>query len=181
MAMRNYSAMLDAKLLRSIDELHGRYGEAYERVQRQTKYPANSVAENLKRATAVAQERGLSTPAFEPAPEPKPPEPANNNLCRGCAGTGVDYSVHPRMVQAARGPWLIGPKNRPFTPMGTRLLGLGVVPGEPLGELLQTFATLRAEGREIRHEAGEGIPFPLTDADLCTWCDGWGVATEGKP
>jgi hypothetical protein len=66
------------------------------------------------------------------------------------------------------------------TPAGTRLLGLGVASGEPLAELLETFATLRAQGREIRHEAGEGIPFPLTDADLCTWCDGWGVATEGK-
>lgn len=184
MAMRNYGAMLDEKLLRCIRELHGQYGEAYERVQRQARYPANSVRRNLENATTVARERGLSTPAFEPPPKPKPaPEPANNNLCRGCAGTGVDYSVHPRMVQAARGPWQIGPLNsaRPFTPAGTRLLGLGVVSGEPLAELLETFATLRAQGREIRHEAGEGIPFPLTDADLCTWCDGWGIATEGKP
>jgi hypothetical protein len=175
MAMRNYGAMLDEKLLRCIDQLRGEYGEAYDRVMRQREWPANSVAENLRVATGIAEARGLMTGtsrARRPEPEPEPEKV--NTICRGCGGTGVDHSVPTRMLQVAQGPWNIGPK-----PGAKRLttkvvqLGLGVQFGQPLALLLATIAKAHAEGREVRHDIGV-IPFPLAKEHACTWCHGTG-------
>jgi hypothetical protein len=193
MAMRNYGAMLDAKLLRCIGELRGEYGEACERVRRQTKWPANSIGENLKAATAVARSRGLTPQHSLPAPAPEPPKP----VCRGCAGTGVDISVHPRVMQVAEGPWLIGPKSGAKRGTFTEV-GLGEPPkvkdhggwpsptlaemrsanqalGKPLAQMLPLLAKARTEDREIKHLPSKAeIPFPLAKEHACTWCDGTG-------
>lgn len=188
MAMRNYGAMLDEKLLRCITELRGGHGEAYERVRRQSKYPANNVGENLKVATAVARDRGLRTVGLptpaEPAP-PDPPKPKPKPKCRGCAGTGVDITVHARVMQVAEGPWGVGLKPpRQGSVKGLFRLGdhmdRDVYTGLPLLALLDALNKAKAEGRTIIHRpSGAEIPFPLDREHACTWCNGTGEPTHG--
>lgn len=178
MAMRNYGAMLDEKLLRCITELRGAHGEAYERVRRQSKYPANNVGENLKVATAVARDRGLRTVARDPEPAPPdPPKPRPRPVCRGCAGTGVDITVHARVMQVSEGPWEIS------SGTATWLFTLGVSRTYnclPLLALLDTLDKAKAEGHEITHgPSGAEIPFPLDKSHACTWCNGTGEPTNG--
>jgi hypothetical protein len=201
MAMRNYSAMLDAKLMRCIDELENGYGDACQRVNLQTKWPANSIEENLRVASEVAAARGLKgrgptpkrlsgtvRPSGPPVPafEPEPPKPK----CRGCAGTGVDHTVHARLLQVAEGPWLIGPKSG--AKRGTfKHVVLGEAPkrndygggprsanqivGKPLALMLPLLAKARDEGREIQHlPTMAEVPFPLGKEHACTWCHGTG-------
>jgi hypothetical protein len=184
MAMRNYGAMLDEKLLRCITELRGGHGEAYERVRRQSKYPANNVGENLKVATAVARDRGLRTVARDhglPTPAesapPDPPKPKPKPVCRGCAGTGVDITVPARVMQVAEGPWDISSSTARW------MFTLGVSDTYdclPLLALLDTLAKAKAEGREVIHgPSGAVIPFPLDKEHACTWCNGTGEPTNG--
>lgn len=183
MAMRNYGAMLDAKLLRCIAELRAGQGDAVDRiVAKQTAQnlhkPESTIPANLKVAMAVAESRGLlgaggGLPASV-LPEPEPPKV--NSVCRGCGGTGVDHSVHTRVLQIAQGPWIIGPK-----PGAKRLtttsveLGLGTQSSKPLALMLTTLAKAKAEGRAITHTVTRAeTPFPLGKEHACTWCHGTG-------
>lgn len=184
MAMRNYGAMLDAKLKQCIAELRDGRGDAYDRViakQHMTNRPEADVGANLQAALAVAMSRGIVDGATTaPIPDPEPPK--INSVCRGCAGTGVDYGVHARLLQSARGPWEIGPK-----PGAKRLTTSHVVLGPgadvrgsvgskrmSLVALLDALAKASGEGREVKCLNTGMVTFPLTKADACTWCHGTG-------
>jgi hypothetical protein len=184
MAMRNYGAMLDAKLMKCIAELRAGQGDAVDRiVAKQQAHnlhkPESSIPANLKVAMGVARSRGLGAGGINQGPAPVAPEPAKvNTVCRGCGGTGVDHSVHTRMLQVAEGPWTIGPKPGAKR-LTTTVVALGTgspalrVTGKPLALMLTTLAKAKAEGREVRHQVGD-IPFPLGKEHACTWCHGTG-------
>lgn len=166
MAMRNYGAMGATKLLTSIDQLQRESGPAYDRVMGQRDWPANSVSKNLELALQAASDKGLAQAAgIAPAPAPV----AVNTLCRGCAGTGVDYSVPTRLVQIAEGPWTFGPRTHVALGVDAGSPALNVL-GEPLARLL---ARIEKGTGAVKH-AVHDVPFPLTKADACTWCHGTG-------
>lgn len=86
------------------------------------------------------------------------------SLCRGCAGYGVDIAAPARAIQLAKRGVLIT-----FPPGAKRkrdvMLTLDIY---PLAELLDRLDQYLKLGGEPEH------PFPLSTADLCTWCNGTG-------
>lgn len=86
------------------------------------------------------------------------------SLCRGCAGTGVDIAAPARAIQLAKRGVLI------TFPAGAKrkrdvMLTLDIY---PLAELLDRLDQYLKLGGEPEHA------FPLSTADLCSWCNGTG-------